>query len=148
MFFFALTVWWNHPLLTVKHLSQTMTYYSLPQSKIVDWAIPGHFEFINQELPEDARVMMINYSRGFYCERDYIADSLFASSQMSWIMKDVRSLQDLQRVFKHHGITHVLYTARADPPKYPAAFYRAMKHEEGLKLVRRAGKIRIYEVVP
>ncbi len=144
----ALGSWQNHPLLSRAQLERWAKQYSAPQSEIFDRSIESHFKFINEELPEDARLMMVNYSRGYFCQREYIADSLFASSQMAYLLKDATNTVELQQIFEAHGITHLLYSNVKEAPSYPRAFHDAMKNEDGLELVFLEGRNSIYQVVP
>jgi hypothetical protein len=70
------------------------------------------FRYINKNLPEDAKILFLWENRGFYCEREYIFDSVF---EASWILKMVREAKNSLGLFKKLNemqITHILLNKR------------------------------------
>lgn len=66
------------------------------------------FKYINENLPQSAKILFIGENRGFYCLRKYVADSVF---EASWILKMVKEAKDsegLLKKLKEMGITHIL----------------------------------------
>lgn len=82
-------------------------------------ARPPVFDAIDQ-LPEDARLLMINTNQGFYSSREYLADSFFEASQVShWL--DTPSPEEVARRLGERGISHVLVDRRPRGTRYPRA---------------------------
>ena len=81
-------------------------------------------EFINRELPHDSRVLFLGESRGYYCERNYVAITKFDGYPLfDWIRRS-RDVGQLRDFFSREGITHVLLNRylfnlwQEDPGKY------------------------------
>lgn len=66
-------------------------------------------KYINQTLPPDARILMLFDNRGYYLERDYIAEGTFEVSRICAIFAKAESPDDLYRFWTEKGITHVLF---------------------------------------
>ena len=45
------------------------------------------FEVINRETPASAKLMFLNTNFGFWCDREYLADSAFEASQMNELIR-------------------------------------------------------------
>lgn len=70
------------------------------------------FKYINNNLPQDAKILFLWENRGFYCEREYIFDSVF---EASWILKMVKDSKDglgLFKKLKQLKVTHILLNKR------------------------------------
>ncbi len=65
-------------------------------------------EFINKNLPQNARVLFIGEQRGFYMERDYVAATVFDIHPLLTWIRDSETPDDLLKRFKEAGITHML----------------------------------------
>ncbi len=66
------------------------------------------YRFINERLPEDAKLLSLNWNFGFFLEREYIADSFFEASQIADWLRPATSKAELRRRLADRGITHVL----------------------------------------
>lgn len=71
-------------------------------------AVRAYIEAINEKTPYGARIVMLNTNRGFFCERDYIADSCFEASQIADWLKNRETAEDTQRELRRAGVTHIL----------------------------------------
>ena len=85
------------------------------------------FRFIDERLPGDARIMFLNTNGGFFCERDYIADSFYAASHMNEILREAATPDELSAVFRAHGITHVLLKSVDRGINYPPAVFAFLR---------------------
>ncbi len=88
-------------------------------------AIHPVYSFIGEELPRDARLLMLNTNHGFFCDREYLADSFFEASQIAdWLAPAGADVTALRRLLADRGITHVVLENRplgiAFPPALPA----------------------------
>lgn len=70
-------------------------------------AVPQGYAYVNRNLPADAKLMLLNINRGFFLEREYIADSSFEASQMLWLISKAHSEAELNAVLRGVGITHI-----------------------------------------
>ncbi len=69
--------------------------------------------YVNQNLPMDAKVLFIGEARGYYCEREFVTTQ--AEDPHSIVIRLVRFCKDtdeLLKKLKNLGITHVLYNRR------------------------------------
>jgi len=82
------------------------------------------YEFISANLPADARLMMLNTNRGFFVDREYIADSFFEASQINaLILEGSSDAAGVSRRLHERGITHVLLSADDWNIPYPPALW-------------------------
>ncbi|MBI5238947.1 MAG: hypothetical protein HY926_00600 [Elusimicrobia bacterium] len=92
-------------------------------------------EFINRELPKDAKVLVLGESRTYYIERDCVAATVFDHNPFWLAAAEARDGEDLYARVKELGVTHVLLSAqqlifRRDSPGIlprPAARGRAVR---------------------
>jgi hypothetical protein len=80
------------------------------------------FGAIDQRLPAEARLLFVNINRGFFCRREYIADSFFEASQTAAMLRDLAERGDLRSGLRELGITHVLIENRPRGIDYPRQF--------------------------
>lgn len=72
-------------------------------------AVYPELAFANEHLPADARVLFLNTNQGFFCEREYLADSFFEASQIAaWLGPAGADVERLQTLLAERGVTHVL----------------------------------------
>jgi hypothetical protein len=64
-------------------------------------------QFINRELPRDARVLVLGESRTFYIERDVIASTVFDYNPFWLAARDSKTPEELLSRVRAMGITHV-----------------------------------------
>jgi hypothetical protein len=74
--------------------------------------VPKGYAYVNERTPKDAKIMLLNINRGFFLEREYIADSFFEASQLSWLLSRAKSEEQLRSMLSQLGVTH-LYLANA-----------------------------------
>jgi hypothetical protein len=89
--------------------------------------VPPVYRFINDELPAKARVMMVNTNLGFFCHRDYIADSFFEASQMRHLLQPASSKEQAAAILAGQGITHLLVDGRDLGILFPHSFFELLK---------------------
>jgi 4-amino-4-deoxy-L-arabinose transferase-like glycosyltransferase len=65
-------------------------------------------EFVNGNLKPDARILLLGESRGFHCERRFVASSFFDRSPLVEWLKESRSPGELRERLGREGITHFL----------------------------------------
>lgn len=107
------------------------------------------YRFINESLPAQARLLMVNTNHGFFCHRDYLADSFFEASQTRQLMMGCETKSEVAEVLRDHGLTHVLIDARNRGIPYPRAFLDFLEEPDGLaeQIYRSAdGRFTVLEV--
>ncbi len=97
---------------------------------------PPIFHFINQRLPPQARVLMLHTNRGFFCRREYLADSFFEASQIvQWLeAREVAGIDGMARHLRAAGVTHVLVARKPTATVYPEALGRLLGDPEQARL--------------
>lgn len=72
------------------------------------WPPYAAIQFVNAELPLNARVLFLGEARGFYCRRDYITTTLFDGYPLrEWVRRSADAAE-LLAFFRQAGVTHIL----------------------------------------
>lgn len=66
-------------------------------------------DFVNHQLPRNARVMMFGAQMGYDLQRPYLADASWDSVEWNRALLRNGSLEDVHEDLKRRGITHVLF---------------------------------------
>lgn len=78
------------------YLSRRLDYYD-------------YYEIINNDLPTDARVWLIDMRRdSYHIERNYMSDYLFEDWTLKNLVEQSRDLNELRQKAKQLGITHLM----------------------------------------
>lgn len=85
------------------------------------------FDFINTELPSEAKLVMVNVNRGFFCHREFVADSFFEASQISALLFALDAQGGLVDGLERMGITHVLVESQEHGPLFPESFVELLQ---------------------
>ena len=67
------------------------------------------FNYINKELPVSSKLLFVWENRGFYCNREYVADLIY---EASWIIPFIYNMENPDKLLnklKSMEITHLLY---------------------------------------
>ncbi|MFH1724809.1 MAG: glycosyltransferase family 39 protein [Elusimicrobiota bacterium] len=80
----------------------------------VTYGLPYYaaMEFVNESLPLDAKVLFLGESRAYYCERDFIAATVFDHNPFWVAVRAARSADELHAAVRGLGVTHVFLSAR------------------------------------
>jgi len=136
---------WSHG----PRLPGVLRRFAVPAGAVLASAVPEHFRFVNEQLAPDATLMFLNTNQGFFCEREYIADSLFEGSQMNFVLRQTSDAASLAALFQRLGVTHVLRDRNLEwGIAYPAHFLLELERGRLLRRIYDAGRIEIYEVAP
>ena len=65
--------------------------------------------FINTQLPQDARVMLIGAQMNYGLDRPYYSDESWFATKWRRLLARNDSLEDVNRELKQQGFTHILY---------------------------------------
>ena len=96
------------------------------------------YRFINEELPIDARVLMLNTNHGYFCRRAFIADSFFEASQIAALLNQADSKGEIAGLLQGLGITHLLIENRARGIPYPDALPPFLNDPELVRSIYRS----------
>jgi len=67
-------------------------------------------EFINTELPADARIMMIGAQMTYGLHREYLADETWYSTKWRRLLVHNNSLQEVNEDLRNQGVNYILYS--------------------------------------
>jgi len=113
---------------------------------LLDSAVPPHCRFVNAELPPEAKILMLNANRSFFCHRAFLADSLFQASQMNALLRTTSDAASLAALLRRQGVTHVLVADRDWGIDWPPHVRSALTDGGLLRPIYRDEEVAIYEV--
>jgi hypothetical protein len=90
-------------------------------------------EFINNTLPQNARVMLLGAQLSYGIERPYISDESWFSTKWRRLLVRNNSLEEVNRDLKQHGVTHILFS----PGIFTYAAARGVEGTGGLDLMAK-----------
>ena len=113
---------------------------------------------VNDELPQDARVLLVGEPRAYGIERDVVLEDAFRTPYLIEAAERSGSTEEMASLLRERGITHLLYNRqeaariaqmRALPAYFagaePATVVRLQEFLDGcLDLVGEAGPVRVY----
>lgn len=100
-----------------------------PPSAIAQTAKPPIFHAV-EGLPPEARLLFLNTNQGFFCHRDYLADSFFEASQIADWLAPFAEAEAVQQALKERGVTHLLLDRQPRPVTYPPALLAMVQSAE------------------
>ena len=80
------------------------------------------FTAIDERLPADAGILFVGLNRGFFCKREYLADSFFEASQIATMLHRLGDRESIRRGLADRGVMHVLVERQERGPIYPQEF--------------------------
>ncbi len=103
--------------------ARTLVVLSRAGDELAASVVPPHLRFVNEHLPQDARLLFVQTNLGFFCDREYLADSFFEASQVAGYLAGAASADEVEQRLRRRGITHVLVDRRPLPlrPALPDA---------------------------
>ena len=112
----GLLLWfaWPWGRVALDNLPALTRHYHELRGALVD---PAH-RFVNEALPPDARLLMLDHNRRFFVERDVLADSFLEASQIGERFRDDDPAAAARRL-ETLGITHVLVERKEPGARYP-----------------------------
>jgi len=114
-------------------------------------------KFINTNAAKDSKVLFIGEARTYYCERNYIASSVFDKTPIVEWAEISATPGDLREIFRKNRITHVLLNAREAErlqAGYDIFYWKAKSMEifekferKYLKKIFSQNSVTVYEVL-
>ncbi len=87
-----------------QYLTEQRVTYGLPYYAAMEW--------IDKNLPLDAKVLFLGESRAFYCERDFVAASIYDYNPFWVAAETAKTPAALREWLRKEGITHIFQSAR------------------------------------
>ncbi|HVS64616.1 MAG TPA: hypothetical protein VMT85_14060 [Thermoanaerobaculia bacterium] len=115
-------------------------HYAEMRAELVE---PAH-RFVDERLPADARLLLLDHNRGFHLHRAYVADSFLEASQIGELFRGDDAAAAARRLARMR-ITHVLREARRPGARYPQGLLEVV---EAAPLLYRSpdGRIEVREL--
>lgn len=110
-------------------------------------AVDPVYDFIDRELPSDARLLMLNTNQGFHCRREFLADSFFEASQITTWLGSRSSRDEVLTRLRTRGISHVLRFDRNWGLEYPLALLELLDDERVMKRVYHQGSFEVFTLL-
>ena len=101
-------------------------------------AVYDEMEFINRNLPDDARILFLNTNQGFFCNREYLADSFFEASQIGSWLRRAGGVPELRTMLLERGVTHLLFDDRNWEIDYGTALMPLLRDPRRVELLYRS----------
>ncbi len=102
-------------------------------------AVHPVWTFIDRDLPADARLLFLNTNRGFFCDREYVADSFFEASQIAaWLAPAGGDVGKLRELLAEEGISHLLVHPVDWGIPYPPALFAMLRDPSQVEQVYRS----------
>jgi hypothetical protein len=117
-------------------------------------------DVVNEELPADAKLLLVGESRSLHLERDVVLEDPFRTPYLVELARDAASPGEMSRSLQADGITHVLYNEHeADRIARMGRRSGYFSDAEGavqvrlrtfldecLELIQTAGPVRVYRL--
>lgn len=104
--------------------------YQAETGNLLATAVPPVDRFIGESLPPGAKLLFLNTNQGFFCPRDYLADSFFEASQIADWLAPAQDVAQLRRLLEERDITHVLLDHRERGIAYPRSLFELLADPE------------------
>lgn len=110
--------------------------------------VPGVFRFVEDNLSENAVLLFINYNRGFFCPREYVADSFFEASQTADWLRAAGTIDELRGLLRERRISHILFENRKWGIRYPAALRELLRSRAHVDRIYQSadGRLVLFEL--
>ncbi len=118
------------------------------EQALLDSAVPPHCRYVNAELPPEARILMLNTNRSFFCRRAFLADSLFQASQLNQWLRTTSDTEGLLRLLRERDVTHVLVAHTDWGIEWPAQLRAALADDTLLRPLHRDAEVVLYALSP
>jgi hypothetical protein len=105
---------------------------------------PPLYRYVNENLPATARLLFLHTNRGFFCDREYIADSFFQASQIDELLLRGGG-PAIDARLAAMGVTHVLDWPAAKAGSYSREFLNLLADPARFRLVRQDEGAKLYE---
>lgn len=104
------------------------------------------YRFIDEQLPQDAKLMFLNTNHGFYCTREFVADSFFEASQINALLRASEGVEGIDQALRELGITHLLIENRDRYVPWPKTLFEYLNDPTRARQLMRTEDA-IYDVV-
>lgn len=133
-------------LVYLKQTPRLLRDYAAHGSRLHEEVRHPVYSWLDDNLPADARLLLLGTNRGFFVPRDYVADSFFEASQIGAAFGDAESPAAALRRLQELGVTHVVVDTGGPRVRYPEALVALVRDPRYLRRAYSSAEGR-YEVV-
>jgi hypothetical protein len=127
------------------------------QPKSVEWSKPKEIvdkitpqvDFINKNLPENAKVVFINDNHCLYLEREFACDNFLNVSQIGQLLLKGKTGKQVRTNLKRNGFTHVLFINHGEPAmaRLSKGTQELLRDSSLILEIYKRRKVEIYELL-
>ena len=114
--------------------------------EVVEETVHPAFRYISEDLPKGAKLMFLNTNHGFFCDREFVADSFFEASQINALLQSEEGKEGIHAALDEMEITHLLIENRDRYVPWPEALYEFLNDPQRARRVYRSADS-LYDVV-
>jgi hypothetical protein len=134
------------------HLQQALSvlpHFGEDAAALRRLAVHPIYEVVARELSDDARLLLLQTNRGFFLERDYLADSFFEASQIADWLRSADSPEGVHERLAARHLTHVLRERRERGVRWPPALEALLDDPARATLIHRSadGRFELYRLL-
>jgi hypothetical protein len=104
------------------------------------------YTFIDDRLPAEAKLLFLNTNHGFFCHREFVADSFFEASQINELLQTREGKAGVRAALAELGITHLLIENRDRYVPWPRSLYDFLNDSAMTRQIYRSPD-NVYDVV-
>ena len=127
----------THARVVVAGYERLGLYEQTSSATLREAAIPEVFRWMDDHLPTQASILMLNTNQGFFCPRRYMADSFFEASQIADWLHDTANARDVRQRLHMAGINHILWSEQSWGIAWPAALIDLLDDPEWVEVLFR-----------
>lgn len=101
-------------------------------------------DFIRDELPSDARLMLLNTNQGYWVEREFISEA----SQLDWLFRQRETTAELQGLMHELNVDFVVWYGRYWKVDYPPSFNSWLRDQSYTRAVYQQEPYVIVQMAP
>lgn len=114
---------------------QALGRYLSEEGDLRTAAVHPAYTFINNELPEDARLLFLNTNQRFFCDREVIADSFFEASQIADWLAPATTVAEIRELLAAESVSHLLIASADWGIAYPRALFEMLRDPDEIELL-------------
>jgi len=105
---------------------------------IMQSAVHPVYRFIEEELPADARLLFLNTNHGYFCRRNFVADSFFEASQINDLLQAEEGVAGVEAVMQDLEVTHLLIENRDRFVPWPQSLFEYLNDPARVRQIYRS----------
>lgn len=105
------------------------------------------FKFINSNVRKDKKILFVKTNRGYFCDREYIADSFYAASQIQELIFEGKTGEEIFDQLKAMDVTHILEGSRKWKIRIPKKLKKILNNPRKAFVQKKTGRFTLYRLI-